>query len=44
LEEGRIKINGKIPEMGTKVSDEVVEVDGKPIREPQGKSRLYCFQ
>jgi 23S rRNA pseudouridine2604 synthase len=36
LEEGRIKINGKIPEMGTKVSDEdIVEVDGKPIREPQ---------
>lgn len=34
LEEGRITINGTIPELGTKVSDEdVVEVDGKPIRE-----------
>lgn len=34
LEEGRIKINGKVPELGTKVSDEdIVEVDGKPIRE-----------
>ncbi|CAA7387526.1 23S rRNA pseudouridine(2604) synthase RluF [Chryseobacterium fistulae] len=41
LEEGRITINGKIPELGTKVSDEdKVEVDGKPIREPQ-ESHVY---
>ena len=41
LEEGRITINGKIPELGTKVSDEdLVEVDGKPIREPQ-ESHVY---
>lgn len=41
LEEGRIKINGKIPELGTKVSDEdVVEVDGKPIRENE-ESPIY---
>ncbi len=33
LEEGRIRINGKIPEMGTKVSDEdEIEVDGVSIR------------
>jgi len=44
LEEGRIKINGQIPEMGTKVSDEdVVEVDGKPIRESQEKPVYIAF-
>ncbi|WP_312398211.1 23S rRNA pseudouridine(2604) synthase RluF [Chryseobacterium sp.] len=44
LEEGRIKINGQIPELGTKVSDEdVVEVDGKPIREPQEKHVYIAF-
>lgn len=41
LEEGRIKINGKVPELGTKVSDEdVVEVDGKPIHENE-ESPIY---
>ncbi|MFC0428687.1 MULTISPECIES: 23S rRNA pseudouridine(2604) synthase RluF [Chryseobacterium] len=44
LEEGRIKINGQIPELGTKVSDEdVVEVDGKPIRESQEKPIYIAF-
>ncbi|WP_263603692.1 23S rRNA pseudouridine(2604) synthase RluF [Chryseobacterium sp. PET-29] len=44
LEEGRIKINGKVPEMGTKVSDEdVIEVDGKPIREPQEDHVYIAF-
>jgi len=44
LEEGRIKINGKIPEMGTKISDEdVVEVDGKPIRESEEKPIYIAF-
>ncbi|WP_445431244.1 23S rRNA pseudouridine(2604) synthase RluF [Chryseobacterium indoltheticum] len=44
LEEGRIKVNGQIPEMGTKVSDEdVVEVDGKPIRESQEKPIYIAF-
>ncbi|WP_175620943.1 23S rRNA pseudouridine(2604) synthase RluF [Chryseobacterium schmidteae] len=44
LEEGRIKINGQIPEMGTKVSDEdVVEVDGKPIRESEDKPIYIAF-
>ena len=33
LEEGRIKINGKTPELGTKVSDsDEITVDGKSIR------------
>jgi len=44
LEEGRIKINGQVPELGTKVSDEdVVEVDGKPIRESQEKPIYIAF-
>lgn len=44
LEEGRIKINGQIPELGTKVSDEdVVEVDGKPIRESEEKPVYIAF-
>ena len=44
LEEGRIKINGQIPELGTKVSDEdVVEVDGKPIRESEDKPIYIAF-
>lgn len=44
LEEGRIKINGIIPELGTKVSDEdVVEVDGKPIRENEETPIYIAF-
>lgn len=44
LEEGRITINGKVPELGTKVSDEdVVEVDGKPIRESDEKPIYIAF-
>lgn len=35
IEAGRVTINGKIPEMGTKVAPaDKVEVDGKPITEP----------
>ncbi|GEM79711.1 23S rRNA pseudouridine(2604) synthase RluF [Vibrio superstes] len=34
IEQGRVTINGKIPEMGTKVSSEdEVLVDGKPLKE-----------
>lgn len=44
LEEGRIKINGQIPELGTKVSDEdQIEVDGKPIRESEEKPVYLAF-
>lgn len=44
LEEGRIKINGKVPELGTKVSDEdIVEVDGKPIRENEETPVYIAF-
>ena len=44
LEEGRITVNGVIPELGTKVSDEdLVEVDGKAIREPQEDHVYIAF-
>jgi len=44
LEEGRITINGKVPELGTKVSDDdLVEVDGKPIRESEDKPIYIAF-
>lgn len=44
LEEGRIKINGKIPELGTKISDEdIIEVDGKPIRDSEEKPVYIAF-
>lgn len=34
IEAGRVTINGKIPEMGTKISEnDVVHVDGKPIKD-----------
>lgn len=36
IEQGRVKINGKVPEMGTKISPtDTVSVDGKAINEPQ---------
>lgn len=36
IEEGRVTINGKVPEMGTKISDgDAVAVDGKLISKPK---------
>lgn len=36
LSKGRIKINGKVPELGTKVElGDVVTVDNKPVKEPK---------
>ncbi|KQR92408.1 23S rRNA pseudouridine synthase F [Chryseobacterium sp. Leaf180] len=44
LEEGRITINGIVPEMGTKVSDDdLVEVDGKPIKESEEEPVYIAF-
>jgi len=40
IEQGCVTINGKIPEMGTKVSDsDMVSVNGKPVKEKQ--KRIY---
>ena len=44
IEEGRITINGKVPEMGTKVQQgDDVRVDGKPISEPKEKPVYIAF-
>lgn len=44
IEEGRVTINGKVPEMGTKINlaDEV-RVDGKLIAEPTEKHTYLAF-
>lgn len=42
--EGRVTINGKVPEMGTKIAvDDVVKVDGKLISESKEKSIYIAF-
>lgn len=44
LEDGRITINGKVPELGTKVSSEdEIRVDGKLIREKTSKPIYLAF-
>jgi len=44
IEEGRVTINGTIPEMGTKVSlDDEVRIDGKLIREKTEKLIYLAF-
>jgi 23S rRNA pseudouridine2604 synthase len=38
IEQGRVTINGKVPEMGTKIKDgDVVKVDGRAISPPKEK-------
>jgi 23S rRNA pseudouridine2604 synthase len=38
IEQGRVTINGKVPEMGTKISEgDVVKVDGRSISPPKEK-------
>jgi len=42
IEQGRVKINGKIPMMGTKVSDaDEVNINGKVIHRAQKKKYIY---
>ncbi|WP_428224678.1 23S rRNA pseudouridine(2604) synthase RluF [Flavobacterium sp.] len=44
LEQGRITINGKVPELGTKVSiEDEIRVDGKLIREKTSKPVYLAF-
>lgn len=44
LEEGRITVNGIVPEMGTKVSiDDEIRVDGKLVREKREKPVYLAF-
>jgi len=44
IEQGRVSINGKVTEMGTKISDEdEVRVNGKLIAQPQKKMVYIAF-
>ncbi len=44
IEQGRVTLNGQVPEMGTKITDgDEVQVDGKPITEPQEKPVYLAF-
>jgi 23S rRNA pseudouridine2604 synthase len=44
IEEGRVTINGIVPEMGTKVTpDDEVRIDGKLIKEKAGKNIYLAF-
>lgn len=44
IEQGRVTINGKVPEMGTKISEgDLVQVDGESISEPQEKPVYLAF-
>jgi 23S rRNA pseudouridine2604 synthase len=42
IDQGRITINGEVPEMGTKVAEgDEVRVDGKLIAPPKSEERIY---
>ena len=44
IEQGRVTINGEVPEMGTKISEgDKVRVDGQPISESQEKPVYLAF-
>jgi 23S rRNA pseudouridine2604 synthase len=44
IEQGRVTINGKVPEMGTKISEnDTVHVDGELISEPKEKPVYLAF-
>ena len=44
IDQGRVTINGKVPEMGTKISEgDEVHVDGKLISEPNEKPVYLAF-
>ncbi|CAM3566054.1 23S rRNA pseudouridine(2604) synthase RluF [Zobellia roscoffensis] len=44
IDQGRVTINGKVPEMGTKITDgDEVHVDGKLISEPKDKPVYLAF-
>lgn len=44
IEQGRVTINGEVPEMGTKIAKgDIVKVDGEVIKEPKGKSTYIAF-
>lgn len=44
IDQGRVTINGEVPEMGSKISTgDIVKVDGELIKELKGKSTYLAF-
>ena len=44
IDQGRVTINGVVPEMGTKIAPtDEVKVDGKLISESKKKTYLHCL-
>lgn len=44
IDQGRVTINGKVPEMGTKITDgDEIRVDGEPISKPKEKAVYLAF-
>ncbi|MEX0313085.1 MAG: 23S rRNA pseudouridine(2604) synthase RluF [Allomuricauda sp.] len=44
IDQGRVTINGKVPEMGTKITpDDEVRVDGELVTKPKSKSVYLAF-
>ncbi|MGC1515209.1 MAG: 23S rRNA pseudouridine(2604) synthase RluF [Maribacter sp.] len=44
IEQGRVTINGEVPEMGTKISEgDIVKVDGKQIKDANKKAVYLAF-
>ena len=44
IDQGRVTINGKVPEMGTKISEgDIVKVDGKLVSETEEKPVYIAF-
>jgi len=42
IEQGRVTINGEVPELGTKISKaDLVEVDGEVVSQPKEKKNVY---
>lgn len=42
IDAGRVTINGKVPELGTKISKaDLVEVDGEVVSQPKKKTNVY---
>ena len=42
IEQGRVTINGEVPEMGTKISEEdQVRINGKLVSQPRKKKMIY---
>ncbi|WP_130287555.1 23S rRNA pseudouridine(2604) synthase RluF [Aquimarina brevivitae] len=44
IDQGRVTVNGEVPEMGTKVTqNDIIKVDGKPVTEPKEDHVYLAF-